>query len=126
MQANYKDKAYLWDIREACKEILEFIEGVTFLEFTNKKIIRYAVERQILVIGEAANHLSQDFLDNHQEIPWKKIIGMRNIIAHEYGEILVERVWLTAKNHIENLLLNVDNYLKNDTILESEDKIDLK
>lgn len=111
-QLDIKDKSYLWDIQEACKDILEFINNVSFYEFAEKKMIRYAVERQFLVIGEAANHLSKDFIDNSPEIPWKKIIGMRNIIAHEYGEILVERIWLTAKNHIEELLNNIEKYLE--------------
>ncbi|MBN1969725.1 MAG: DUF86 domain-containing protein [Candidatus Delongbacteria bacterium] len=68
-------------------------------------------ERQILVIGEAANHLSDVFISDNNDIPWRKITGMRNIIAHEYGEILVERIWITAKDHIEELLKNVDSFL---------------
>lgn len=111
MLPNDKDKAYLWDIREACKDILDFIEGVSFQEFSDKKIVRYAVERQILVIGEAAKHLTDEFINNCIEIPWRSIIGMRNIIAHEYGEILVERIWITAKDHIEELLKNVNKYI---------------
>ena len=74
--------------------------------------MRYAVERQILVIGEAANHLSDAFISENKEIPWRKIIGMRNIIAHEYGEILLERIWVTAKEHIEDLLKNVNGFLE--------------
>lgn len=106
-----KDKAYLWDIREACKDILNFIDGVSFHDFSNNKMVRYAVERQLLVIGEAANHLSEEFINDSKDIPWRKIIGMRNIIAHEYGEILIERIWITAKDHIEKLLKNVNLFL---------------
>jgi uncharacterized protein with HEPN domain len=86
MLPDIKDKAYLWDIAEACKDILQFIKEIKFQEFAENKMIRYAVERQIIVIGEAANHLSENFTDNTPDIPWKNIIGMRNIIAHEYGE----------------------------------------
>jgi len=107
-----KDKSYLWDIREACKDILSFIDGVSFHDFSNSKMVRYAVERQILVIGEAANHLSEEFVICSKDIPWSKIIGMRNIIAHEYGEILVDRIWITAKDHIEELLNSVDSFLE--------------
>ena len=106
-----KDKAYLWDISEACKDILEFIKGITFHQFSSNKMIRYAVERQLLVIGEAANHLSETFKSDNSEIPWSNIIGMQNIIAHEYGEILEERIWLTATDHIENLLNSVSKYI---------------
>jgi uncharacterized protein with HEPN domain len=40
----------------------------------------------------------------HPEIPWRRIIGQRNILAHEYGEILVERIWKTAKESIPELV----------------------
>jgi len=55
-------KAYLWDIVEACKDILQFTDNIEFQEFSTNKMIRYAVERQIIVIGEAANHLSVGFI----------------------------------------------------------------
>jgi len=111
MQINEKDKAYLWDISEACKDILQFIKDMKLQPFAEDKMRRFAVERQLLVIGEAANHLSDNFIKNTSHIPWKNIIGMRNIIAHDYGEILVERIWLTAINHIEELFENVNKLL---------------
>ena len=67
-------------------------------------MLRYAVERQVLVIGEAAARVSEDLRQAHPEIPWKSIIGQRNVLAHEYGEILVERVWLVAKDRMPELI----------------------
>jgi uncharacterized protein with HEPN domain len=66
-------------------------------------MLRYAVERPIEVIGEAARHISGPFKMKHPEIPWGRIIGQRNVLAHEYGEILLERVWRTAKESIPEL-----------------------
>ncbi len=106
-----RDKSYLWDISEACNDIIQFTENITYKEFSENKLIRFAVERQIIVIGEAANHFSDDFINVATEIPWKRIIGLRNIVAHEYGAILAERIWLIAKNNIPELLLFVDKYL---------------
>jgi uncharacterized protein with HEPN domain len=111
MHLSDKDKSYLWDIAQACKEILEFIEGVSYHQFCETKMIRYAVERQLIVIGEAANHLSNEFKNSEPDTPWEKVIGMRNIIAHEYGEILEERIWITAKDHIKPLLDKIQKYL---------------
>ncbi|MCX5908310.1 MAG: DUF86 domain-containing protein [Deltaproteobacteria bacterium] len=61
------------------------------------------------MIGEAARHVSESLQMERPVIPWKKIIGQRNILAHEYGEILVERIWLAAKESIPELckLLNL-------------------
>ncbi|MEA1973264.1 MAG: HepT-like ribonuclease domain-containing protein, partial [Candidatus Cloacimonadota bacterium] len=82
-----------------------------FHDFEKDKMRRFAVERQLLVIGEAANHLSEGFMKESAHIPWEKIIGLRNIIAHEYGEILVERIWITALNHIQELHNNVKMFI---------------
>lgn len=99
-----RDLALLWDMREAARDIAEFMRGMTFFHFNSNKMLRYAVERQLLVIGEAANHISETFKQTHQEIPWKGIIGQRNVLAHEYGEILVERIWLVATERILELI----------------------
>ena len=91
MRPEDRDLAYLWDMREAAKEVIEFIQGVTYKRFASEKVLRYAAERQIEVIGEAARRVSANFQQEHPEIPWKNIIAQRNVLAHEYGEILLER-----------------------------------
>lgn len=104
MRPDQRDVALLWDMREAACEIAEFITGVNYEEFASNKVLRYAVERQILVIGEAARQVSSTLKDAHSQIPWKSIIAQRNILAHEYGEILVERIWRVASDRIPELI----------------------
>lgn len=103
MRPEDRDAALIWDILNACYEVREFVKNCTYHEFENNKILRYAVERQIIVIGEASRKLSENFKAAHTDIPWPLIIAQRNIIAHEYGEILVERVWRVAKERIPEL-----------------------
>lgn len=74
----------------------------------DNRILRFAVERQLLVIGEAASHISDAFREKHPEIPWMGIIGQRNVLAHEYGDILVDRVWLVAKERLPDLIRLLD------------------
>jgi uncharacterized protein with HEPN domain len=57
-------KSYLWDIREAAREIEDFMRGVKFHEFENDKKLRYAVERQLHVIGEAQITSLRNFAAN--------------------------------------------------------------
>jgi len=71
-------------------------------------VLRYAVERQLTVIGEAARRVSPAYRRAHPEIPWQGIIGQRNVIAHEYGEVLVERVWRAAKERVPELAAILD------------------
>ena len=104
MQPETRDPAYLWDILQAAKDISDFVADMTFEQFATDKKTRFAVERQLLVIGEAANHVSAHFRNEHPEIPWPKMIAQRNVLAHEYGEILVERIWLVAKDSTPKLI----------------------
>jgi uncharacterized protein with HEPN domain len=62
--------------------------------FCQDKRTRFAVEWQLLIIGEAASHVSELFRAAHPEIPWAGIVGHCNVLAHEYGEILVETISL--------------------------------
>ena len=103
MQPEDRDIAFLWDIFEAAKDIHDFVRRITFKEFSLDKKTRYAVERQLLIIGEAAKKISENYKQMHDEIPWKKMVGLRNILAHEYGEVLVERIWLIANENIPSL-----------------------
>ena len=98
-----RDRGYLWDMLVACNDILGFIEGVTIERFTDDKLIRYAVERQLIVVGEAASHISDIVRTAYANIEWRSIIGLRNILAHDYGEILVSRIWKVATNRISEL-----------------------
>ncbi len=108
MQPEERDAALLWDMRQAACEIVQFIEGLRYEEFVPNKVLRYAVERQILVIGEAAKGVSSTLRDAHPEISWNSIIAQRNILAHEYGEILVERIWRVASERIPELIRLLD------------------
>ena len=54
MQPEDRNIALLWDIREAARDIAEFIKDASYDQFVSKKTLRYAIERQVMVIGEAA------------------------------------------------------------------------
>ncbi len=108
MLPEQRDPAYLWDMYQAALEISHFVGSLRFYDFESNKMARYAVERQLLVIGEAANHVSESFKSRHPHIPWKSIIAQRNILAHEYGEILIERIWRVATEKIPELIKAIE------------------
>jgi uncharacterized protein with HEPN domain len=62
MQPEDRDIAFLWDILEAAKDIHDFVRKMTIKDFGSDKRTRYAVERQLLVIGEAAKRVSESYL----------------------------------------------------------------
>ena len=98
------DKAFLWDMWDAAKAIQEFVSGKTFHHYQHERILSGAVERHLEIIGEAANRVSLDLQANHPEIPWRRIIAQRHVIAHEYGEIKHELIWKVATIHIPELI----------------------
>ncbi|HEX5836953.1 MAG TPA: HepT-like ribonuclease domain-containing protein [Anaerolineales bacterium] len=85
MPLDKRELSYLWDMQNAAREINEFMRGVKFSKFEKDKVLRYAAERLLLIIGEAANHVSPQLRNKHPKIPWAVFIRFRNILAHEYG-----------------------------------------
>lgn len=86
------------------EELVNIVKDETHTSFINNCIKRLAVERLLEIIGEAANHISKEVIENNEDIPWSKIIGLRNKVAHDYGEILTDRIWLIATRSIPELL----------------------
>jgi uncharacterized protein with HEPN domain len=68
------------------------------------KTLRLATERRIEIIGEAARNVSREFTLAHPEIPWQKIIAMRQVLAHEYGEVKHDTVFRVVTLHIPELI----------------------
>ncbi len=99
-----KDAAYIWDMLDAAKTVCSFIDGVKFYQYESDRKTQLAVERAIEIIGDAARHISSEFQALHSEIPWKGIIGQRHILAHDYGEVKQERMWVVVTVHIPKLI----------------------
>ncbi len=104
MRPDEGDAAYLWDMLQAAELASEFVLGVSYQEYLADRRTQAAVERQIEIIGEAARRISRDFQDSHAEIPWKKIVAQRHVLAHEYGEIRQDRIWLVATAYVPDLI----------------------
>ena len=108
-----RDKSYIYDMLNYSTEILEIIKNENHNSFVQNRVKRLAVERLIEIIGEAANHISIEIVEENKDIPWSKIIGLRNKIVHDYGEILTDRIWLIASKSIPELIdkLNSKNFI---------------
>ncbi len=107
MRSEQGDAAYLWDMLHAAEQAADFVREVSYQEYLADRRTQAAVERQIEIIGEAARRVSRDFQDNHSEILWKKIVAQRHVLAHEYGEIKQDRIWLVATVYVPELILQV-------------------
>jgi uncharacterized protein with HEPN domain len=63
------------------------------------------------IIGEAAGRVATSFRNAHPEIPWRQIIGQRNVLIHEYGEIKQERIWKTVTENIPQLIEQLKQFV---------------
>ena len=104
MPLDDRDLSYLLDMHVCIKDILEYTAGVSFHEFETNKMRKLAVERQLEVIGQAAIKVSAATQTAYPSIPWAQIIGLRNKLAHDYGDILAKRIWDISRTSIPALL----------------------
>lgn len=70
--------------------------------------MQLAVERCIEIIGEAARRLSDGFKASRPEIPWARIVGQRNVLAHEYREVQLERLWRVVREQLPALVASLE------------------
>ena len=81
----------------------------------NSSTYRNAVTMPILQIGELANHLSEEFKQQHKQIPWNEMRGIRNLMAHQYHSVDFEIIWDTSRTDIPALREFCKDYLKKDS-----------
>jgi uncharacterized protein with HEPN domain len=89
----WRDDAYLLDMLLAARKVMKYARGVDFERFKQDEILQDAIMRRIQIIGEAARKVSPEFKEDHPEISWYEIVGMRNKLIHEYFRIIPEKVW---------------------------------
>lgn len=108
MRLNENDLSFMIDIADCIMDINEFTNSISYNEFEKDKMRKLAVERQLEIIGQAANKVSKKTQETFNTIPWGKIIGLRNKLAHDYGEILAERIWNISKTSMQELLGEIE------------------
>ena len=105
------DRIRLLHIQEAIRYIETFLIGKGKGDLYTDALIRFAVERQLEIIGEAANHLSDEIKILFPEIEWRRVVAFRNFLTHEYFGIDLELVWDIIANKIPPLKATIDQML---------------
>ena len=106
---NGRDKIIVLKILAYCKEIQKthiFFQDSKefFFDHEDGHVYRNSITMSILQIGELAKNLSDEFLKNYPDIPWRQIKGMRDIFAHHYGSVDFKFVWHTSHDDIDELM----------------------
>jgi len=91
---------YLEDMLHSMGRIEEYLGGLDFRKFKQTYIVVDAIIRNFEIIGEASKNIPTDVHKKYPEIPWRKMYGLRNLIAHEYFGIDYEMIWEIARKNL--------------------------
>jgi uncharacterized protein with HEPN domain len=100
---------YIQDILTSIMDVEEFIEGMTFEDFSNDKKTVNAVIRSLEILGEATRHIPGSVRAKYKEVPWAKMAGLRNVLIHEYMGVDLKTVWNIMTKRIHELKPSIED-----------------
>jgi uncharacterized protein with HEPN domain len=105
-----RDKAYLLDILEAAKLVISYVAKKNKEDFIKDIQCQDAVIRRLEIIGEAAGRISEETKNSLSHLSWSEMIGMRNIMIHDYDDVDMAIVWETVQNDLPTLVSTLIKY----------------
>lgn len=94
---------YLKDVLESIQSIEEYVADLDEQQFQSDKKTQDSVMRRLAIIGEAVRNVPVDFRNQHPDIPWRDIAGMRDVLIHEYFGVSLDRIWETVVEDLPRL-----------------------
>ena len=107
-----RDDAFFEDILDACLSIQSYTAGMSLEEYLASYEKQLVCERLFEIIGEAARRISAERKEIEGTLPWKKMIGMRNVVIHRYDQIDLELVWKVIQRDVPDVVKQVELVLK--------------
>lgn len=107
-EAKLGDTARLKHILDAIREIETYTQGVEFESFSQNSMMLHATIRQLEIIGEASNRLSDELRSQFQEVEWPQIIALRNLLIHAYFGVNVLIIWEVVQVNIPVLKKQIE------------------
>ena len=92
--------------------IAQLTAGKTVDDYLADEGLREMIERNIARISEAARHIPDEARAKHPEIPWRQVVGIGNVIRHDYDEIDNVTMWQTATERLPPLKAAVEAMLR--------------
>ncbi len=106
-----RDEQYLLDILDSAELALEYVAGERFEKFMEDVRLQDAAIRRLEIMGEAAGRVSISFRQAPPEVPWSGMVGMRNVLVHQYGGINLAIVWETIKRQLPGVIEQIQKIL---------------
>jgi uncharacterized protein with HEPN domain len=109
-------RLYLIHIRDCCERVLDYTAGIEST-WTSVPVVHDAGCRNLEIIGEAARRLDDDFRAAHQEIPWRAMTDVRNILIHTYDRVAPAVLVDIVRQDIPPLLASIQQLLNAEGLL---------
>ena len=103
MAASKSPRARLLHIRDEIDGVSLIVRGLSFAQYQDSYMHRRAVERAVQIVSEAAKALPSEFLAKYPNAPWTSIVGIGNILRHEYQRLDDKQLWEIATVHLPQL-----------------------
>jgi uncharacterized protein with HEPN domain len=96
------------------------IAGVTRETLEDDLVTTLALTKAVEIVGEAASQVTRGTRAEYKQLPWKAMIGMRNILVHEYFAVDLDVLWVTARQYLPPLIISLEAALTRDEDVEDD------
>lgn len=111
------DRVRLADVLDAIARVERYASRGR-AAFDADELVRMWMVHHLQIIGEACRALSPELRERHPEVPWRAIVGMRNILVHSYFDIDAEAVWNAVERDVPALKATIERILRSSGSME--------
>jgi uncharacterized protein with HEPN domain len=106
-----RDLVYVGHMLDMARKATGKSNGLAREAYDSDENLRLALTHLVQVIGEAARHVSREFCDEHPEIPWMEIVGMRHKVVHDYLGVDEDIVWQVVTDDLQKLVPGLERLM---------------
>ena len=106
-------RIFLEDIIQSADKIRRYTKGLEYDDFVRNEMVTDAVLRNIEIIGEAAGNIPEDIRSLYPHIPWRRIVGLRNIVIHAYFNVDLNIIWQIVTVNLPEIRDDIRSVLDN-------------
>jgi uncharacterized protein with HEPN domain len=102
------DETRIRHILDAARKAHDFASGRKRADLEKDEMLALSLVRLLEIIGEAAGDISDEYRSKHPDVPWRKMVGLRNRLIHGYFDIDLDIVWDTVMGDLPPLILALE------------------
>lgn len=111
MSRQSEDPHRMAHMLDASRKALRYVQGKDRSDIDQDEMLAFTLVHLIGVVGEAATRVTKETRERNAQIPWRKIIGMRNRLIHGYDQIDYNVLWETVSRHLQSLVDELQSIL---------------